>query len=131
MVSAAGRRWLDRVQAQPGGVMPVHDRDHRPAPPATRRSDPAGQLGSPQQVAAFAGGHRGAGLSPRAIQRIQAASGNAAVTAVLQRDPIKTKSNRIHGVGRWSIVDYETHIYRTESQMPTKPPTAKELAAAR
>ena len=45
-------------------------------------------------------------------------------------DPTKgPKNKRVHGVGRWSIVDFEIHIYRVNTTKPPKPPTAKELAA--
>jgi hypothetical protein len=44
-------------------------------------------------------------------------------------DPTKTKNVRVHGVGRWSIVDYEEHIYRAQAAKPTKPPSAAEIAA--
>jgi hypothetical protein len=36
------------------------------------------------------------------------------------------KNVRIHGIGRWSIVDYEQHIYAMGTQ-PTAPPTAAQL----
>ncbi len=39
------------------------------------------------------------------------------------------KHTRVHGVGRWSIVDYERHIYSTSPQRPTAPPTSAQLAA--
>jgi hypothetical protein len=39
------------------------------------------------------------------------------------------KNVRVHGIGRWSVVDYERHLYRTSTQMPTAPPSAAELAA--
>jgi hypothetical protein len=42
--------------------------------------------------------------------------------------PGSTKNVRIHGTGRWSVVDYERHIYRVSPNMPA-PPSAKELAA--
>ncbi len=49
---------------------------------------------------------------------------------VRKADPTMTKNTRVHGVGRWSIVDYEQHIYRTSAQMPATPPTPRELATA-
>ncbi|WP_163570875.1 hypothetical protein [Fodinicola feengrottensis] len=49
---------------------------------------------------------------------------------VRKKDPTKTKETRVHGVGRWSVVDYEQHIYRTTTEKPTAPPTAKELTSA-
>jgi hypothetical protein len=39
----------------------------------------------------------------------------------------KRAHTRIHGFGRWSIVDYERHIYRRSHTRPTTPPTAAEL----
>ena len=39
------------------------------------------------------------------------------------------KNKRVHGVGRWSVVDFEIHVYRVSPEKPPKPPTAKELAA--
>jgi hypothetical protein len=45
-------------------------------------------------------------------------------------DPTKgPKNKRVHGVDRWSIVDFEIHVYRVSSEKPPKPPTSKELAA--
>jgi hypothetical protein len=32
------------------------------------------------------------------------------------------KHVRIHGIGRWSIVDYETHVYMTSDKMPSQKP---------
>jgi hypothetical protein len=46
---------------------------------------------------------------------------------VREKDPTKTKHVRITGIGRWSIVDYETHVYSTSSTMPTKPPSEAVL----
>jgi hypothetical protein len=34
--------------------------------------------------------------------------------------PSMKKNERIHGVGRWSIVDYETHVYATSDKIPAK-----------
>lgn len=42
--------------------------------------------------------------------------------------PGRTKNTRIHGIGRWSIVDYEKHLYKVSSTMPATP-SAQELAA--
>lgn len=44
-------------------------------------------------------------------------------------DPALTKNVRVHGIGRWSIVDYEQHVYRAQQAMPTRPPSAAELGA--
>lgn len=38
------------------------------------------------------------------------------------------KNVRVHGIGRWSIVDYERRIYRLAEQQPTEAPNAEELA---
>jgi hypothetical protein len=38
------------------------------------------------------------------------------------------KHHRVHGVGRWSIVDYERHIYSTSRERPAAPPTPQQLA---
>lgn len=38
------------------------------------------------------------------------------------------KHVRVHGIGRWSMVDYERHIYRISASMPGAPPSTKELA---
>jgi hypothetical protein len=38
------------------------------------------------------------------------------------------KHTRVHGIGRWSLVDYERHLYRTSTQKPTTPPAAADLA---
>jgi hypothetical protein len=46
---------------------------------------------------------------------------------VREKDPTKTKHVRITGIGRWSIVDYETHVYSTSGTMPTKPPSEAAL----
>ncbi|HET9626023.1 MAG TPA: hypothetical protein VFP84_31900 [Kofleriaceae bacterium] len=40
------------------------------------------------------------------------------------------KHVRIHGIGRWSIVDYETHVYMTSDKMPTAQPSAAALGNA-
>lgn len=40
----------------------------------------------------------------------------------------KTKNVRIHGIGRWSIVDYEKHLYKISQEKPA-PPSTKELTA--
>ena len=41
-------------------------------------------------------------------------------------DPTKgPKHKRVHGVGRWSIVAFEIHIYRVNPTKPPKPPTPK------
>jgi hypothetical protein len=40
----------------------------------------------------------------------------------------KRAHTRIHGFGRWSVVDYERHIYRRSPRPPTTPPTAAELS---
>lgn len=37
------------------------------------------------------------------------------------------KHVRVHGIGRWSLVDYEQHIY-AEGERPTAPPSARDLA---
>jgi hypothetical protein len=37
------------------------------------------------------------------------------------------KHVRVHGIGRWSLVDYEQHIY-AEGERPTVPPSADDLA---
>lgn len=42
--------------------------------------------------------------------------------------PGKTKNKRIHGVGRWSVVDYERHLYSTSQSKPSQPSPA-QLAA--
>ena len=39
-----------------------------------------------------------------------------------------TKHVRVHGVGRWSVVDYERRLYRLSDHEPTEPPTPQELA---
>lgn len=39
----------------------------------------------------------------------------------------KRAHTRIHGFGRWSVVDYERHVYRRSATPPTTPPTAAEL----
>jgi hypothetical protein len=44
-------------------------------------------------------------------------------------DPKKVKNTRVHGVGRWSVVDYERRLYRESAAKPTKPPTQAEVAA--
>ena len=46
-------------------------------------------------------------------------------------DPKKTKNVRVHGTGRWSVVDYERHIYMTSPSMPTAPPSSATLATLR
>ena len=38
------------------------------------------------------------------------------------------KNKRIHGIGRWSIVDYEQHHYVISQDKPAKPPAAAALA---
>ncbi len=38
------------------------------------------------------------------------------------------KPSRVHGIGRWSIVDYEQHTYALADTMPTKPPAAAPAA---
>jgi hypothetical protein len=43
-------------------------------------------------------------------------------------DPKIAKNTRVHGIGRWSIVDYERHIYKKSTEMPSTPPSAAELA---
>ena len=45
-------------------------------------------------------------------------------------DPRRHKNVRVHGIGRWSLVDYERHIYATGTQ-PTAPPTAAQLEERR
>jgi hypothetical protein len=40
----------------------------------------------------------------------------------------KRAHTRIHGFGRWSVVDYERHVYRRSATPPTTPPTAAELS---
>lgn len=53
-----------------------------------------------------------------------------------QNNPIKghkkgmVKNTRIHGIGRWSLVDYETHVYATSEKMPSKPPADASLSNA-
>jgi uncharacterized protein DUF4157 len=55
---------------------------------------------------------------------------NAAGERIREVDPARgPKHTRVHGVGRWSIVDYERHVYVTNAQMPTAPPTPAQLAA--
>lgn len=44
-------------------------------------------------------------------------------------DPTKVKNHRVHGVGRWSIVDYEIRLYHGGEAAPAKP-TANDLKAA-
>lgn len=41
------------------------------------------------------------------------------------------KHVRVHGVGRWSVVDYERHIYVRAAQQPTAPPDARLLRQLR
>lgn len=43
-------------------------------------------------------------------------------------DPRGHKNQRVHGIGRWSIVDYEEHTYSPAAQMPTAPPAASGSA---
>ncbi|HEY0190310.1 MAG TPA: hypothetical protein VGC42_04260 [Kofleriaceae bacterium] len=45
-----------------------------------------------------------------------------------QKDAVKNV--RIHGIGRWSIVDYETHVYMTSDKLPTGRPAAAEMNKA-
>lgn len=40
------------------------------------------------------------------------------------------KHTRVHGIGRWSIVDYEQHTYAISPTMPTAPPTDPAPAPA-
>jgi hypothetical protein len=55
---------------------------------------------------------------------------NAAGERIREVDPnLGPKHTRVHGVGRWSIVDYERHVYQTSPQMPAAPPTPAQLAA--
>jgi len=37
------------------------------------------------------------------------------------------KNWRVHGVGRWSVVDFERHVYTRSAQRPTAPPRQAEL----
>jgi hypothetical protein len=46
---------------------------------------------------------------------------------VRKADPDVTKNKRVHGIGRWSICDYETHHYVISAKEPTKPPSATAL----
>lgn len=39
------------------------------------------------------------------------------------------KHVRIHGIGRWSAVDYEQHIYNRGPQRPAPPPSSSQLSA--
>jgi hypothetical protein len=56
---------------------------------------------------------------------------NAEGKKIRRADPKKgPKNKRIHGIGRWSTVDYEIHVYKTAPQKPTQPPTLKEVQAA-
>jgi hypothetical protein len=41
-------------------------------------------------------------------------------------DPKLKKNVRLHGVGRWSLVDFEQHIFNTSAKKPA-PPSEKEL----
>jgi Domain of unknown function (DUF4157) len=41
------------------------------------------------------------------------------------------KHVRVHGIGRWSIVDYERHIYARGARAPVAPPTAAQLEERR
>lgn len=38
-----------------------------------------------------------------------------------------SKTSRVHGIGRWSIVDYEKHIYSESKTKPANPPSANRL----
>lgn len=60
----------------------------------------------PNDVRAIEGGHR--------VRRVDAHAG--------------PKHKRVHGIGRWSVVDYERHLYATSRDRPTAPPTAHQLA---
>ncbi len=42
-------------------------------------------------------------------------------------DPKLVKNERLHGVGRWSLVDYEQHLFSTN---PTKPPAPSDKQLA-
>ena len=54
---------------------------------------------------------------------------NAKGERIREVDPnLGPKHTRIHGIGRWSVVDYERHLYKTSSSKP-KPPSAAELSA--
>lgn len=46
-------------------------------------------------------------------------------------DPHGHKHTRIHGFGRWSIVDYERHVYAISPTRPTAPPSERDLSARR
>ena len=55
---------------------------------------------------------------------------NAGGQKIREVDPrLGPKHVRVHGIGRWSVVDYEQHIYRISAQRPTAPPSTTELAA--
>lgn len=42
-------------------------------------------------------------------------------------NPHGHKHTRIHGFGRWSIVDYERHVYAISPTRPTAPPSERDL----
>ncbi len=46
-------------------------------------------------------------------------------------EPGVTKQARVHGVGRWSLADFERHVYRLSDSQPTSPPTPAQLAGGR
>ncbi|NVB83836.1 MAG: hypothetical protein HOV81_36010, partial [Kofleriaceae bacterium] len=41
-----------------------------------------------------------------------------------------TKHSRVHGIGRWSIADYERHVYSVSRTMPTAPPSNGQVSRA-
>ncbi|WP_163570879.1 hypothetical protein [Fodinicola feengrottensis] len=73
--------------------MPVHDRDSGPTRPPVHRTRATAESGDARQVAALLAGQRG--MSPQAVQRLQTAGGNAAVTAVIQpRPPVRSRRQK-------------------------------------